>query len=280
MKKIFFIAAVSLVLLSFKNPLRTHSLINATGNDTVKIMHVPDGDISEWPADKFTQDKDTEIWYAVDNDATSLHVAMKIQNTKTQMKLMRQGMNLYIDVKGRKREATGVAFPMKMTQTGAGSFNPRQMAAESDAKPDMKAARQSMATNLIFLKSFGMEGQDDMIQPLSKEKGVTLGFGWDEADVMYIEYSVPVALLGGNSALAGKKISLGCKINGMEMAGSGGPVTAVASPLASGGGRGGGGRGGGAATQSSGAFGPGAATQGGMAALQEQSFWAKYDVKL
>ncbi len=277
MKKIFFIAAVSLVLFSFRSPVARHNSISSTSTDTVKVMHVPDGDISEWPGDKFAQDKETEIWYAVDNDATALHIAMKIPNTKTQVKLMRQGMDLYIDVKGRKREATGVSFPMKIKQAGSGGFNPRQMAAETESKPEMKEFRQSMAANLIFLKSFGMDGQDDMIQPLAKEKGVSLGYAWDEADVMYIEYSVPVTLLGGNAALAGKKISLGCKINGIDIPTSAPSTTATP---AGGGGRGGGGRGGGPPQQSSGAFGPGAATQGGMAALQEQSFWVKYDVKL
>ena len=91
----------------------TKSMANGLNiNDSAaKINHVVDGNISEWKADKFEVDKETNIAYAVDHDANNIYLAMKVSDQRTQMKLMMQGMNLYIDKKGKRKEGTGIEFP-------------------------------------------------------------------------------------------------------------------------------------------------------------------------
>jgi len=107
---------------------------------------------------------------------------------------------------------------------------------------------------------------------------VNIAFSWDDKDVMYIEYSVPLTYINTNvAALKGKSFAIGWKINGMEAPSS---VSSNAAPSFGGGGgrAGGGGRGGGGSFSA-----PTGGNSGGgnfEAAMKEQSFWGKYDIKL
>ncbi len=116
----------------------------STLNDSVKIIHVIDGSLAEWQKDRFETDKETEILFAVDHDENNLHLALKIPNVRTQMKMMRMGMSLFIDKKGKRREGTGIQFPTKSpisTNEGGGS-------------PDPKVMREKMASGMIFLRTY------------------------------------------------------------------------------------------------------------------------------
>src|SRR6266487_1747153 len=107
-----FILPFALMILSFKtphDPLKTM----AAKVDTTIITHELDGMVTEWPAEKFEQDQATKIKYAVDNDGQNLYVAMIVSEFPTQMKMTRMGMNLFLDVKGKKKENKGIEFPVK-----------------------------------------------------------------------------------------------------------------------------------------------------------------------
>ena len=105
MKKFFLLMMLFCSFTSIK--------VFAAITDTVKQAHVIDGTLNEWAADSFTADKETEISYAVDNDAHQLYIALKITNQRTQFRLMRLGMNVFIDIKGKHKEGTSIEFPLK-----------------------------------------------------------------------------------------------------------------------------------------------------------------------
>ena len=82
----------------------TKSMANGVhlNDTTAKIAHVVDGNTNEWKADKFEVDKETGIAYSIDHDANNLYMALRVKDQAIQMKLMSQGMSLYIDKKKRK----------------------------------------------------------------------------------------------------------------------------------------------------------------------------------
>src|SRR5258706_10458035 len=108
-----FIMLPVIALISFPFNPSPHFYTNQTICDTAIINHVLDASIDEWPAEKFEQDKETNIKYAIDNDAQHLYIAMVIPAFSTQLKMMRQGMDLYIDLKGKKKQGRGIEFPVK-----------------------------------------------------------------------------------------------------------------------------------------------------------------------
>lgn len=205
--------AITVALLAFKN--NTAIIKNNPGiyTDSTIITHVLDGKVDEWPSAKFEQDKDTHIKFAIDNDGQNLYVALIIPSFPTQAKMMRQGMNMYVDIKGKKKEGRGVEFPVKNESVNSGF----RMANQSEGSFDKQAFRSAMALSLINLKLFGFSNADGERQALNNPASLNIQFSFDGADVMYIEYNIPLSLLEVKPAEMNQKmISLGWKINGAD----------------------------------------------------------------
>ncbi|OQY93600.1 MAG: hypothetical protein B6D37_10930 [Sphingobacteriales bacterium UTBCD1] len=240
-----------LSLNSFSNNASSHIKIP---EDSVIIRHILDGSVSEWPQNKFETDKETGISYAIDNDADDLFLAVTIPDFRTQMKMMRLGMNLYIDLKGKKKEHRGIEFPVKRDADGSATGNSEinsdednssagtDMEKHSASKQNMKTIRSEMALNLIYMRLFGFSDEEPVRQGLRKANSAQVAFTWDSSDVMHIEYLIPLKMLDDDlAALNQKKISVGWKINGMEMTPGAGSEFGNSSYGSSGGRRGGGG---------------------------------------
>ena len=258
-------------------------MANLTGvKDTSKINYTIDGNINEWKTDKFETDKETQVLYAIDHDANNLYVAMKITDPRTQMKMMIQGMNMYIDKKGKKREGTGIEFPIKQAK-GMGNFGargggrtgapPPTDPAAAPQTPDPKAMRENLALNMILLKTFGFDDQEDKMQIIDQPGAVNIAFDWNDANEMFIEYQVPMGFLGKPSDLNGKLLGIGWKINGITMEGGGSSSTSFSRP----GGTGSSGRGSRSGANSNI---PASTTDfpsgGSDSRFKEQSIWTKY----
>jgi hypothetical protein len=242
--------------------------------DTAK-PHITDGNIEEWVADKFIKDSASGIIYAIDNDATNMYVAVKINNPRTQIRMMSMGTNMFIDVKGKKREGMGIEFPYRNPDNPPANFSSQHSGGDAPKqRPDYKTIRQGYALNLLSLKYFGFEGQSEEIkQSIDKEESISTAFNWDENDVMYIEYVIPMSFIGNEKSLKGKQISLGWKLNIPVRSTTTSSTTAPATA----GGRGSGRGGGGGFSGSSGT--PPSENSGSSGSSQNLEVWVKYDMK-
>ncbi len=238
--------------------------------DSGIIQHTLNGSTDEWPAHKFTTDKETEIIYAIDNDAQNLYLGLKITNQGEQIKMMSMGMKLFIDLKGKHKEDLGVEFPVKrsdgFSNPGAGLPPPSQgQGDEQRAKPDMKIMRMRFVANIISMNLFGFSDEEQLNQNLETEGSVMIAYDWDSTNVMHIEYMVPLKMLDDKTSLDQKTVSIGWKVKGLEL-----PSGSVGS----------GGRPGGGGGRPSGGGRPGGGGGGSQADFdkmsKEQQFWAKY----
>lgn len=277
MRKILVRATLPLVcLLTMKN-----MAVAFTGNDSAKIIHVLDGNTNEWKADKFETDKETMVMYAIDHDAQKLYIAMKIPDQRLQVKMMMQGMSMYLDKKGKKREATGIEFPMKRTVSLEG-MGGRGGGRTVGGAPDPKTMRENLASTMLLLKLFGFDDREDNMQLISLANSPNIAFNWDDANIMHIEYEVPLNMLGDLAALNGRPLGIGWKIHGMEQSQSPGSNTVVSTSLVgvpAGGGaplsRAGGG---GGVRNSRTAFGPALDMPSTDSRMKDQRFWTRYTV--
>ncbi len=251
--------------------------------DSVKINHTTDGNINEWRADKFEMDKETQILYSVDHDANNLYVALKVLDPKMQMRMVMQGMSMYLDKNGKKKERMGVEFPVRRD---AGSLQMMNRGDRSkgtpgqEGAPDPKEMRQKMSAAMIFLKTFGFDDQEEAkTQFIGEPNGVNVAFTWDDANNMYIEYQVPMSMLGTPAALNGKPLGIGWKLHAMETSLSSSNALSTSSQVVGvpAGTSPGGGRNSGAGGTSSRAGGrSNTAPFTSDAGFREQSLWTKY----
>lgn len=250
-------------------------------DSTQKIIHVIDGRISEWSADKFEKDPSSTIYCAEDYDATNLYLAMRIPDQQTQMKMATLGMNLFLDKKGKKKENTGIEFPAKKE----GSLNagrppsgdrPSTSGNGNNTQPiDMNAMHDRMANLMFLIKTFGFEGQDDKsIFFAMQSGGISIAYDWDEANNLILEYLIPISYIGDQHTLQDKPLSIGWVINGIPESGS--TNFSNASPGATGGGGGGGGRGGASGRGTNSNFPTLPPSAGNNGGFKQQSFWTKY----
>jgi hypothetical protein len=222
MKTLVFIPFVAALSLNVHN---SYHFLHHAAIDTAGIHHVQDGIISEWTDSSFQMDKTTSIHYAADNDGQNLYVAMKIPDFRMQMKIMRMGMSLYIDLKGKKKENRGIEFPIKREGEGGfsgGGFGNNQSNDQNQQGNtqqqgfDKKAMRSRYAIYMLSMKLFGFSDDEVAPQELQRVGSVNLNYSWEATDVMYIEYLIPLNMLGDAASLNQKTISIGWKINGID----------------------------------------------------------------
>lgn len=267
-------------------------------NDSLPVAHVHDGNTAEWRPEQFSADAETSIRYAFDNDATDLYIALEIPNTATQIKMMRMGMNIYFDLKGKKKEGRGIGFPVKPegeTQMGggggfggrggerdnneSGTTGERRPDGQSGERrgPDMTRLRMMFATHLMTMHLFGFS-DEPVDQGLERENSAQIAFSWDSSNVWHIEYKIPLSLFGEVATLDQHLMTVGFKLNGMD-------VSSSPSGSFSGGGGGFGGRGGGGGFGGRGGGGGRGGNGGGgqenfQNMMKEQLFWTKYTFSL
>ncbi|MES1221400.1 MAG: hypothetical protein ABUT20_38220, partial [Bacteroidota bacterium] len=187
--------------------------------DTGLVIHKNDGITDEWPTSKFENDISTDISYAIDNDKENLYLALNIPNEGIQMKLEKTGMNLFIDLKGKRKEGRGVAFPIKDEAVAAAHkdnkpaavvFEDIQGLDKPDKKMDKKKAHSVVALRLNYMSVFGFDGMENHDQGLKMPGSINIAFTWDSLNVLHVEYMVPLKMLDNNIALLNQKdISIG-----------------------------------------------------------------------
>ena len=186
--KISFLLPVINLLVSSNYP---HIQLSSTSQtDTTSIIHLLDGNITEWPQEKFAVDKATKIRYAVDNDSQMLFLALNIPDKTAQQIIMQKGMSLFIDVKGKKKENHGVEFPLGIENV----------------------------SNVGNMKVFGFANTDAVIQNVKTEGSINIAIDWDSSYALNIEYNVPLKMLESSvTELNNKKISIGWKLKDNEV---------------------------------------------------------------
>src|SRR5438045_2532165 len=190
MKTFFLLLVLSFLLFSFRNRAPDNNYRARSSSDTT-IHHILDGKPNEWPVQKFETDIPSEIKYAVDSDPQNLYLALIIPNYRTQMRIMRQGMELYLDTKGKRKESKGIEFPVKSDR--AQENNPNNFRAQQtqqdnrqesseERKATMNAIRAAIAINLIAMKVFGFSNGEPEELGLQMEGSANIAFAWDSTD--------------------------------------------------------------------------------------------------
>ncbi len=73
---------------------------------------VIDGDNKDWPSPYPEYDEKAMLGYAVSNDKNNLYITVETGDAATQLKILHEGLTVWIDRTGEKSEETAINFPL------------------------------------------------------------------------------------------------------------------------------------------------------------------------
>jgi len=222
-----------------------------------------DGSNRDWPSPYPEYDDKAMLGYAVSNDKENLYITVETGDPATQLKILRQGLTVWIDKKGGKEETIGINYPIPEgadkqdagrrpssmhAQSGAagGSIDQQQRRRMELEDRVRKALPDANEYSLQGFKSCNLQ----FPIMVADSCGVIMRIAIDTDDEMVWEAVVPFKSFYFKSELI--KSDKGRPINICF------ETTAMARPAGQNPGRGGGGHGGG------GGFSPGVGMGGGM----------------
>lgn len=81
-----------------------------------------DGKLTEWQVPLDFVDKDTKLNYVISNDDSNLYYWIRITDDKEQVRILRAGMQFWIDTTGKNRQQVGIQFPFSALSAADSTF--------------------------------------------------------------------------------------------------------------------------------------------------------------
>ncbi len=105
----FYVGTCQLVLVG---------LCNAQSKPVQNILQPPppgiviDGDVKEWGDSLRYYNPERQLNYSLANDKDNLYMAIRINDRSEQIRILRAGLTLSIDTRGKKKESFSITFPV------------------------------------------------------------------------------------------------------------------------------------------------------------------------
>ena len=173
-----------------------------------------DGSDAEWAEMIPNYDAESKLMYMVANDSSNLYFLVKSDDQLTQMKIMNAGMEVTLDLNGKKKGQMGFAFPLPRTkeeqqQEMRESINPVTQ------QPDYAQIRKRA---LEQMKSMRIHGFGDLTEdtiPLQNNLGITAKIGFTKDNMLVYEAVIPLSMISKENLLLGtaKILAYNFKLN-------------------------------------------------------------------
>ncbi len=149
---------------------------------------IADGKPNEWKLPlKFYDDK-SKLQYTVSNDFQNIYVCIRATDQKTQYKIMRAGMQLWIDTTGEYEHKVGLLFPLSNSLR---KTNPNEMEAPPKSKQDVSAYKNKFLNGYKEMELAGFNTGINGMSPIKNSAGIQAAINWDTTDIMTYEAIIP-----------------------------------------------------------------------------------------
>src|SRR6267154_5604685 len=71
-----------------------------------------DGNNKDWPSPYPEYDQKAMLGYAVSNDKNNLYITVETGDPATQLKILREGLTVWIDKTGKQEQVTAINYPL------------------------------------------------------------------------------------------------------------------------------------------------------------------------
>jgi hypothetical protein len=180
-----------------------------------------DGSPDDWDQPYRYFDSKSKLQYSIVNDTKYIYVSVKTNDPKAQMKIMRAGMDVWFDTKGKKKEMAIIHFPLKTDPKLDMNPDPSDPEQQTVEKPDIKKMRLDWSTSGKDIHTQGFKDIPVSItQADSTKYGIQAAIDWDRYDNMTYELKVPFSAFYKDQLAPAdtvKPITIGIKANAMDL---------------------------------------------------------------
>ncbi len=238
-----------------------------------------DGSIKEWGDSLRYFNTEKKINYAIANTKDTLYMAVRIDDRSEQTRILRAGITLSVNTKGKKKETFSITFPLSTNGSNSALNLQRDDNNDQTAQQNHDALMQAVLTVLRGIKVEGFKDVEGEMITTSNTYGIQTAINYDDKGYLICEAAIPLKLFHADDA-AKNEWAFNIKINGItrpttpqgggEQEGGRGGRGGGAGGGGGRGGRGGGGRGGMRG-------GAGGGESGGRSELfKSEDFWEKF----
>jgi hypothetical protein len=219
-----------------------------------------DGDLKDWGDSLRYYNQDKQLNYSLANDQDNIYMAIRINDRSQQIRVLRAGLTLSIDTRGKKKETFSITFPVGDQSIGDQIQEASDLQGSNDVtqqdRDDLASAR---LTKLREIRVVGFKDIEGETITTSNTYGIKTAIDYDKDGNLVYEAAIPLKFFHADDP-AKSEWAFNFKINGITHKGAtpsspdgDSPAHAGGRGGGMGGGRGGhgggrGGRGGGSST--------------------------------
>jgi uncharacterized membrane protein YgcG len=241
-----------------------------------------DGDPKEWGDSLPYYNKDKQLNYALANDQDNIYMAIRVNDRSQQIRVLRAGLTLSIDTKGRKKETFSITFPVGDQSMDTQVQEPTDLQGRSNdvTQQDRDDLASARLTKLREIRVVGFKDIEGEMITTSNTYGIKTAIDYDKDGNLVYEAAIPLKFFHADD-LAKSEWAFNFKINGITHKGQNPNSPDQDGPGRAG--RGGGGMSGGGGGRGGRGGGRGGHMGGGNSAPVDRSelsksvdFWEKY----
>jgi hypothetical protein len=166
------------------------------------------------------------VLYSIGNDSTNLYIKLMVADRKTQEKILKYGMSLWLDTTGHKKEKLGITYPLA-TKEYKGQEELRQQIQSGGSARDkaaQMAMRKRLLTSMIEMDIVGFTGPEALRVPALNESGLSATLLLDSNGALQYKAIIPFSLMhyhpASHSDKKSKPMTLGIVTGKMESQGN------------------------------------------------------------
>lgn len=194
-----------------------------------------DGKATEWKIPLDYYDDKTKLNFSISNDTKNIYFCVRATEDETQKGIIRNGLRIWIDTTGGKKDQAGLQFPIIQShEKEEGSSTKSSESSESAGASAAHSLKYKYAGLPKQIKLSGFTGVPGGLAEVPNIYGINACLNWDTNNIMIYEACIPLSTFY-KAALSPSDSS---KVFGLSF------TVMVTSKYGGGGGHGGGGGGG------------------------------------
>ena len=148
-----------------------------------------DGDQQEWSG-KLLVPKGENIVIGVMNDDSYLYVTLSTSDRRTMMQIMRLGLTVWLDPRGRTKKVLGISYPIGGLDGGMRSAGIRSR--DRNEMPDLETQIQSLNESQRWVEILGPDKDDIARVSVRNDDGIQIEIGYPSYGQFVYELRIPL----------------------------------------------------------------------------------------